>query len=46
MDPLTKRRLLRPSALFYKGIIGTSKEASMLDEISTQPEFPPGFIEL
>ena len=42
MDPLTKRRLLRPSALFYKGIIGTSKEASMLDEVSTEPELPPG----
>jgi beta-glucosidase len=45
MDPITKRRLLRPSALFYKGIIATSKETSVLDEVSTQPELPPGFIE-
>lgn len=45
MDPVTKRRLFRPSALFYKGIIGTSKEAALLDEVSTQPELPPGLIE-
>lgn len=45
MDKLTKRRLLRPSALFYKGIIGTSEESSMLDEVSSTPELPPGFIE-
>ena len=38
MDPVTKRRLLRPSALFYKGIIGTSRQASMLDEVSIKPE--------
>jgi hypothetical protein len=40
MDPLTERRMLRPSALFYKGIIGTSQEAAMLDEVSTKPELP------
>ncbi|MBN8709470.1 MAG: glycoside hydrolase family 1 protein [Verrucomicrobia bacterium] len=45
MDPVTKRRLLRPSALFYKGLISTSEESSMLDEISSQPELPQGFIE-
>jgi len=45
MDPLTKRRMLRPSALFYKGIIATSEESSMLDEVSTKPEMPAGFIE-
>jgi len=45
MEPLTKRRLLRPSALFYKGIIGTSKEADMLDEVTTTPELPAGLIE-
>ncbi len=45
MDPLTKRRMLRPSALFYKGIIATSEESTMLDEVSSQPELPPGFIE-
>ncbi|CAN5536578.1 glycoside hydrolase family 1 protein [soil metagenome] len=45
MDPVTHRRLLRPSALFYKGIIETSKESSMLDEISTKPELPAGLIE-
>jgi beta-glucosidase len=45
MDPVTKRRLLRPSALFYKGIIGTSEASSMLDEVSSAPELPPGLIE-
>lgn len=45
MDPVTKRRMFRPSALFYKGIIGTSNEAALLDEVSTQPELPPGLIE-
>ena len=45
MDPITKRRLLRPSALFYKGIISTSEESTMLDEVSSKPELPPGLIE-
>lgn len=45
MDPVTKRRMLRPSALFYRGIIGTSEESSLLDEVSSQPELPPGLIE-
>jgi len=45
MDPVTKRRLLRPSALFYKGIISTSEESTMLDEVSSKPELPPGLIE-
>lgn len=45
MDPATKRRLFRPSALFYKGIIDVSEESMMLDEVSSNPEMPPGFIE-
>lgn len=45
MDPVTKRRLLRPSALIFKGIIDTSRETEMLDEVSTAPVMPAGFIE-
>lgn len=45
MDPVTKHRLLRPSALIYKGIIDTSRETEMLDEVSTAPVLPAGFIE-
>lgn len=45
MDPVTKRRMLRPSALFYKGIISVSQASTMLDEVSSKPEMPQGFIE-
>jgi beta-glucosidase len=45
MDPATRKRLFRPSALFYRGLISSSKDAQMLDSISTTPELPPGLIE-
>ena len=45
MDPTTRKRLFRPSALFYRGLITSSREAQMLDLISTTPELPPGLIE-
>ena len=44
-DRDTKKRLLRPSALFYRGIIDSSKASIILDDVSTAPEMPPGFIE-
>jgi len=45
MDPVTKKRLFRPSALFYKGLIGSAEDSKMLDQMSTTPELHPGFIE-
>ncbi len=45
MDPVTRKRLFRPSALFYKGLISASQDSQMLDQISTTPELPQGFIE-
>lgn len=45
MDPLTKTRLLRPSAFFYNGIINASKSTDILNDSVTRPEMPPGFIE-
>ena len=45
MDWLTKQRLLRPSALFYRGIIESSRKMNILDDVSTAPELPPGFVE-
>jgi beta-glucosidase len=44
-DRSTMKRLLRPSALFYRGIIDSSKASSILDDVSTAPELPPGFVE-
>jgi beta-glucosidase len=44
VDPVTKTRLLRPSSLFYKGLITTFGDAAALDELST-PEMPEGFNE-
>jgi len=44
-DRGTMKRLLRPSALFYRGIIDSSRESSLLDDVSTSPELPPGFVE-
>jgi beta-glucosidase len=45
MDPVTRKRMFRPSALFYKGLISSSRDSQMLDQISTTPELPQGFIE-
>lgn len=45
MDPATRKRLFRPSALFYSGLVRSAKESEKLDQISTTPELPPGFIE-
>jgi len=45
MDWITKQRLLRPSALFYRGIIESSRNMNILDDVSTAPELPPGFVE-
>jgi len=45
LDKTTHQRLLRPSALFYHGLIDSSRNATILDEVSTAPELPPGFIE-
>jgi hypothetical protein len=45
LDRTTRQRLLRPSALFYRGIIGSSQSSKILDEVSTAPELPPGFVE-
>jgi len=45
LDRSTRQRLLRPSALFYRGIIGSSQSSTILDEVSTAPELPPGFVE-
>ncbi|MEX1118607.1 MAG: hypothetical protein WEB60_07420 [Terrimicrobiaceae bacterium] len=42
---MTKKRLFRPSALFYKGLIGSAEDSETLDQMSTTPELPPGFIE-
>lgn len=44
-DRDSKKRLLRPSALFYRGIIESSKASSIMDDVSTAPELPPGLIE-
>ncbi len=45
MDPVTRKRLLRPSAFFYHGIIDRSKNSSLLDDASTRPELPANFME-
>ena len=45
LDPNTKQRLLRPSALFYRGLIDSSRDANIMDDVSTAPELPPGFVE-
>ncbi|GAB4167426.1 MAG: family 1 glycosylhydrolase [Terrimicrobiaceae bacterium] len=45
MDPVTRTRMFRPSALFYKGLISGARDSSMLDELSTAPELPPGLME-
>ena len=45
LDRKTRQRMLRPSALFYRGIIGSSQSSTILDEVSTAPELPPGLIE-
>lgn len=45
LDKVTKQRLLRPSALFYRGIIDSSSASNILDDVSTQPELPAGIIE-
>ena len=45
LDRTSKKRLLRPSALFYHGIIESSKASSIMDDVSTAPELPAGFIE-
>ncbi len=45
MDPKTHARLFRPSALFYKGLINSNEGAALLDQVSTTPELPAGFIE-
>lgn len=44
-DRASKMRLLRPSALFYRGIIDSSKDATIMSDVSTAPELPPGFVE-
>ncbi|MFA7234479.1 MAG: family 1 glycosylhydrolase [Terrimicrobiaceae bacterium] len=41
----SKKRLLRPSALFYRGLIDGSRASGLLDDVSTAPELSPGFIE-
>jgi beta-glucosidase len=45
MDPATKKRMFRPSALFYSGLLQSARESANLDLISTTPELPPGLIE-
>lgn len=45
LENKTKQRLLRPSALFYRGIIESSGDAKIMDDISTAPELPPGLME-
>ena len=45
MEPRTRRRLLRPSALFYSGLVRSARESELLDQISTTPELPLGLIE-
>ena len=45
LDKTTRQRLLRPSALFYNGLINSSTSTNILDEVSTAPELPAGFIE-
>lgn len=45
LDKKTKQRLLRPSALFYRGIIDSSEQTNILDDVSTAPELPPGLME-
>lgn len=45
LDPETRKRLLRPSALFYKGLIMSAEDSAMLDEVASTPELPEGLIE-
>ncbi len=45
LDRKTKQRLLRPSALFYRGIIDSSTASNIMDDVSTAPELPPGIVE-
>lgn len=45
LDKTTHQRLLRPSALFYHGLIDSSRNTNIMDEVSTAPEMPAGFIE-
>ena len=45
LDRKTHQRLLRPSALFYRGIIDSSRSSTILDDVSTAPELSPGLIE-
>lgn len=45
LDRTTKQRQLRPSALFYRGIIESSQDTDILDDVSTAPELPPGLME-
>jgi hypothetical protein len=44
-DRASKMRLFRPSALFYRGIIDSSRDATIMSDVSTAPELPPGFVE-
>jgi len=46
MDPVTRRRILRPSALFYKGLISSAQDSALLDEVSSAPEDPEGILAL